>query len=186
LQELGYQFVFKTEEADDYLADNPDEIAAIIVGPQQKFGVQFLEDFYSSGLFPDLEDLPVMYQHFTTDAEEIAAERTKVAEFTKFRGFRFLTGDQNTSNVFNQILDHLLDYAMAAHHKEGGIKLDTLKINQHKEGAGVVMKIDKAMIERFKRPDFAGFDFQIDFIAPLPNLPGYLGLGPNKKISESF
>ena len=61
---------------------------------------------------------------------------------------------------------------------KGGIDLNRAKMqmNVRKEGAGVQMQFDPAMIERIKRDGFDGLDFKIDTIIPITNLPMLLGL----------
>jgi hypothetical protein len=84
-------------------------------------------------------------------------------------------------NQFNQALAHFYGVDAAMMDRQGGINLNGLRINRQKEGDGVVLKLDHAMLERLKRPDFAGFDFHIDFITTLPNLPMFLGLAPRPR-----
>ena len=60
----------------------------------------------------------------------------------------------------------------------GGIDLDRAKMqmNINKEGAGVQMRFDPAMVERIKRDGFDGLDFHIQSIVPVSDLPLLLGL----------
>ncbi len=60
----------------------------------------------------------------------------------------------------------------------GGIDLDRSKMqmNVRKDGQGVEVKFDSAMIERIKREGFDGLEFTIQSIMPVSNLPMLLGL----------
>ncbi|MDO8675934.1 MAG: hypothetical protein Q7K71_07495 [Candidatus Omnitrophota bacterium] len=68
------------------------------------------------------------------------------------------------------------DAAMAT--TPGGIDLNRarMQMNVRKEGQGVQMQFDPAMIERIKRDGFDGLEFQINTIIPITNLPLLLGL----------
>ncbi len=68
------------------------------------------------------------------------------------------------------------DGAMTA--APGGIDLNRAKMqmNVRKEGAGVKMQFDPAMIERIKREGFDGLEFKIQSIVPVTDLPLLLGL----------
>jgi tetratricopeptide (TPR) repeat protein len=60
----------------------------------------------------------------------------------------------------------------------GGIDLTRTKeqMNISKQGAGVEMQFDPAMIERIKREGFDGLEFHIQSIVPVTDLPQLLGL----------
>ena len=60
----------------------------------------------------------------------------------------------------------------------GGIDLNraNMQMNINKEGAGVQMQFDRAMVERIKREGFDGLEFKIESIVPIANLPQLLGL----------
>ncbi len=64
------------------------------------------------------------------------------------------------------------------HIAPGGIDLNRarMQMNVRKEGKGVQMQFDPAMIERIKREGFDGLEFKIDTIIPITNLPMLLGL----------
>ncbi|GEM_PF-3562980 len=70
------------------------------------------------------------------------------------------------------------DKAVVAKNVPGGIDLNRarMRMNVRKEGQGVQMQFDPAMIERIKRDGFDGLDFKIDTIVPITNLPMLLGL----------
>ena len=59
----------------------------------------------------------------------------------------------------------------------GGIDLDRAKMqmNVNKQGEGVQMRFDRAMIQKIKRDGFDGVEFRIDSILPV-SLPLLLGL----------
>ncbi len=67
------------------------------------------------------------------------------------------------------------DTAMAV---KGGIDFNRAKLqmNVRKDGPGVQMQFDQAMIERIKRDGFDGLEFKIETIIPVTNLPMLLGL----------
>ena len=60
----------------------------------------------------------------------------------------------------------------------GGIDFDRAKMqmNVNKEGLGVNMQFDPAMIERMRTEGFDGFEFRIETITPITNLPLLLGV----------
>ena len=60
----------------------------------------------------------------------------------------------------------------------GGIDFNRaqMQMNIHKEGQGVQMQFDLALIARIKREGFDGLDFKIQSILPVSNLPLLLGL----------
>jgi len=85
-------------------------------------------------------------------------------------------GWTNNADIVRQVRKglNLSDAAM------GGIDLNQLhmKMNISKDQAfgGVDVKFDPAMIVRIKRDGFDGFDFEIESILPLNNLPLLLGI----------
>jgi len=58
----------------------------------------------------------------------------------------------------------------------GGIDLTQARIKVSREGQGVRMRFDRAMIERIKTRGFAGLEFHIQSMVPLTNLASFLGL----------
>jgi len=90
--------------------------------------------------------------------------------------------DRNTSG-FLEVVDHFLedlqaeiasrDWAM-----KGGIDFNGahMRMNVHKEGAGVGMQFNPAMIARIRQEGFDGIDFQIQSILPAKDLRLLLGL----------
>ena len=60
----------------------------------------------------------------------------------------------------------------------GGIDLnrDKMQMNVAKEGPGVHMRFDQAMVARIKRDGFDGLDFEIERIIPVTNVPLLLGV----------
>ena len=60
----------------------------------------------------------------------------------------------------------------------GGISFDRaqMQMNIRKEGQGVQMKFDPAMVARIRRNGFEGVDFEIESIIPIVNLPQFLGV----------
>jgi hypothetical protein len=69
----------------------------------------------------------------------------------------------------------------------GGIDLNSrnMQMGIQKEGNGVDMQFDPAMIERIKTEGFDGLEFRIKSIAPAPNLPLLLGLESSKEEKRS-
>jgi hypothetical protein len=60
----------------------------------------------------------------------------------------------------------------------GGIDLDQAKMQMsvNKEGQGIKMQFDQAIVEKVKREGFDGIEFEIKSIVPVANLPVFLGI----------
>jgi CheY-like chemotaxis protein len=58
----------------------------------------------------------------------------------------------------------------------GGIDLSRSQLHVSKEGAGVQMPFDQAMVARIRREGFDGIDFQIKSIVAVADLPALLGV----------
>ncbi|MDO8675846.1 MAG: histidine phosphatase family protein [Candidatus Omnitrophota bacterium] len=109
----------------------------------------------------------------------------------------FWSSEIGAEAVQEALLNSAADAAMAGKYKErkpdqamattpGGIDFNRAKMqmNVRKEGAGVQMQFDPAMIERIKREGFDGLDFKIDTIVPITNLPMLLGLRKEEQESR--
>ena len=61
---------------------------------------------------------------------------------------------------------------------DGGIDFDRAKMRMkvRKEGEGVQMQFNPAMVERIRREGFDGLEFSIQSIVPVADLPRFLGL----------
>ena len=86
-------------------------------------------------------------------------------------GYTFTRGKDT---ALKRAFDQLSDKAMNSD-SVGGIDLNTGSINVSRNGSGIAMKFDQAMIDRIKRQGFLGIDFRIERIVPIPNLAAILG-----------
>ena len=60
--------------------------------------------------------------------------------------------------------------------RNGGIDFKNARMSVRKEGGGVGMQFDSAMVERIRRKGFDGVEFTIESIVPAGNLSAFLGL----------
>ena len=59
----------------------------------------------------------------------------------------------------------------------GGIDLGANRIKVLKDGLGVNMRFDPAMMGQLKRDGFDGMEFQIQTLVPIKDLYVFLGIG---------
>lgn len=73
---------------------------------------------------------------------------------------------------------NLVDNAMGTDFTKGGIDLnrEQMQMNVQKEGKGVQMQFDPAILERIKKEGFEGLEFKIQSIQPVSNLSHFLGI----------
>jgi len=67
---------------------------------------------------------------------------------------------------------------------KGGIDLNAANLQLNREGKGVQMQFDPAMIERIKREGFDGLNFEIQKMIPVTNLPVLLGLREDEQVKK--
>ncbi len=84
---------------------------------------------------------------------------------------------RNKQGSLQAALDYFQKTAVDAAMTNGGIDLNTGSINVNKQGKGVFMQFDQAMIDRINAQGFTGVDFRIDRIVPILNLQSILDAG---------
>jgi len=117
---------------------------------------------------------PGQWQALMADASDY--DHQFIETFIQFVTNSFLKSQSNSKRKSSAMISPGQGTALAR--TPGGIDLNSAKMrmNVRKEGAGVQMRFDRAMIERIRHNGFDGVDFKVESIIPVANLPLLLGL----------